>query len=158
LSDRPQARALSVRIKPGTIAYIPDGEFARLRVYCGGPKLTYRGLGAVRMPVIFVLEEAGGVPSSLISRLVDEGYHTLSLRDANETLSTLQCVRPNLLIIDATHGHAGQDAAGLLDSLRQDPTYGSLPVLVVGDGAATSPDAVIDRVRACVEPMSAPYN
>src|SRR5687767_12535328 len=86
----------------------------------------------VAVPIVFVVDRHSPRRASLQSRLVEEGYHTLAMTDADETLQTLGCVRANLLVVDARAVSDG--AERFLTALRSNPTYAQLPVLFVGAG------------------------
>jgi CheY-like chemotaxis protein len=130
------------------------------------------------VPIIFVMDQSQGSPSSLLQRLIHEGYHTLSLRNVREALGTLRCIRPDLLIVDAADG-VMTAAADVLKALRKEPAYETLPVLLLGAGptgygdlkqslangdgdrylyTTSSPDAVISHVRSFLEPLAAASN
>ena len=128
----------------------------------------------VAVPIVFVVDRHSPRRASLQSRLVEEGYHTLAMQDADETLQTLGCVRADLLVVDARAVSDG--AERFLTALRSNPTYAQLPVLFVGAGLteclrlrpAARPggvlmedqplDDVLLNVRSFVAPLMEPYN
>ena len=88
------------------------------------------------MPVVFILHRYCRRRITLQSRLGAEGYHTLAMKDAGEALQTLNCVRPDLLVVDVRA--VSPDALRLLTTLRNHPVYNELPVLFIGAGLSES--------------------
>jgi hypothetical protein len=112
------------------------------------------------MPAIFVIDRSTNTPSPLVQRLRRAGYHTLSLSDCRTTLETLQCVRPELVIVDVA-AMGVESAAGLLRMLGRDcggEGPAAVPVLVVGATAADQRalESVSDRGEILPAALSAP--
>ena len=126
------------------------------------------------MPIVFVLNRSNSRRSSLEDRLVGEGYHTLAMKNADEAIQTLNCVRADLLVVDLNA--VSHDAERFLANLRSNPTYRQLPIIFVGAGLADcrqlkpalrpggilmegqSMDDVMLNVRSFVAPLTEPYN
>lgn len=123
------------------------------------------------MPAVFVIDRSATEPSPLVQGLIIAGYHTLCLADCHTALETLQCVRPDLIVIDVA-AMSVDAAVGLLNVLGANVV---VPVLVVGatlsdcdalDGLlkrgeilpamCSTPEDVVARVRRYVDAMWPP--
>lgn len=127
------------------------------------------------MPTIFVVDPDPQTPDSFAERLRREGYHVLSMRDPEEAVESLRCIRANLIVVDVRSRAMGRPA--VVASLRNSRAYQALPVLIVGAGYAAGRriqdsdsdsqtivaegpggDDVIEHVRQCLAPLCEPYN
>lgn len=127
------------------------------------------------MPAVFVIDRSATEPSPLVQGLIIAGYHTLCLADCNTALETLQCVRPDLIVIDVA-AMSVDAAVGLLHVLGASvDAKAAVPVLVVGatlsdcralggllkrgeilPAMRSTPEDVVARVRRYVDAMWPP--
>ena len=82
------------------------------------------------MPTVFVVNSNAKTTNALTQMLRQAGFHTLSMTDAEMTMAVLRAIRADLIMVDLsrpqTHG------AELIDKLRRDRMWTSLPIVAIG--------------------------
>ena len=89
------------------------------------------------MPTILVVDDEPAIADMLQDPLEDEGYHVVTAGNGQEGLACLPEVRPQLVLSDVMM--PGLDGRAFCRALQADPTYRSIPVVLMS--AAAAPDA-----------------
>ena len=89
------------------------------------------------MPTILVVDDEPAIAGMLQDLLEDEGYHVVTAGNGQEGLACLPEARPQLVLSDVMM--PGLDGRAFCRALQADPTYRSIPVVLMS--AAAAPDA-----------------
>lgn len=81
------------------------------------------------MPSVLIAEDNRGTADMLKILLELEGYHVSIVQEPQLVLPTLEQQRPDVLLMDFFLGQV--EATGLLQSIRSQPKFDALPIVVV---------------------------
>ncbi len=88
------------------------------------------------MPMILVVDDEPAIAEMLQDLLEDEGYQVVTAGNGQEGLACLPEMRPQLVLSDVMM--PGLDGRAFCRALQADPTYRSIPVVLMS--AAAAPD------------------
>lgn len=94
------------------------------------------------IPSILVVESQAAILDLLLGNLNHAGFLAVGAKSAEESLSLLRTIRPDLIVLDQILHDAG--GIPLVDSLRRNPTAHDLPLLILG--AASAEKAPADKL------------
>jgi CheY-like chemotaxis protein len=106
------------------------------------------------MPTILVVDDEPTVRQVLHDVLADEGYHVLVAASGPQALTTLTTVVVDLIVSDLMM--PGMSGVDLLTTLRADPRFAALPIVLM---SAAPPPATLPldpRTRFLAKPWTIP--